>query len=192
MHTCKSTQPRGDFSSNFSDRSCTIAAFSASSEQPHNPPTTPNGGSDEGNCCIITDNPRVATVLYREKPRLRVECAALDKIKRQVGERAGIENRPISCLPYTLIYAVGRSETPSPRETVGPALAAALEAADTGRRSIQGVNYDQSIAGDDCLGLPGGAIGTRLLNQVGPTYPLTKLIIAGYLQGPMVAYKVRF
>lgn len=168
-------------------QSCTIAALSGSSGQPYDPPSAPTGGTDAGDCCIISYNPSVAATLYQEKPELQAECAAT--ATKRDSERASLAHRA-TCSPYTLIYAVGTSETPPLGATVGPALAAGLELAAPGQWSIQGVDYDPSIDGDDCLGLPGGAIGTQLLDQVASSCPSTKIVVAGYSQGAMVAHNV--
>ncbi|MCJ1330087.1 hypothetical protein MMC10_006769 [Thelotrema lepadinum] len=173
-------------------QSCTIAALSGSSGQTYNPATAPSGGTDAGDCCIISYNPAVQTKLFQEKPQLQAECAALGINKRSPpaldAVRAPAVEERAACAAYTLIYAVGTSETPPLGETVGPALASGLTAAAPGKWSIQGVQYDPSIDGDDCLGLPGGVIGTKLLDSVASQCPSTKIVVAGYSQGAMVAH----
>ncbi|MCJ1474032.1 hypothetical protein MMC13_002690 [Lambiella insularis] len=170
-------------------QSCTIAALSGSSGQVYDPTTAPTGGSDVGDCCIITYNPSAAAVLYAEKPGLQATCTATTtKHKRELSfeDVQDLERR--ACSPYTLIYARGTDEIGTLGETVGPALAIGLEVAAPGKWSIQGVNYQATSAGDDCLGLPGGQIAAQQLESVASSCPNTKIIMAGYSEGAMVAH----
>ena len=57
-----------------------------------------------------------------------------------------------------------------------------------GKWSIQGVAYDASVDGDNCLGLPGGAIASQLINQIASSCPTTKIVVSGYSEGGMVAH----
>ena len=167
-------------------QSCTIAALSGSSGQPFEATTAPANGTTAGDCCIISYNPAVAPALYKLNPDLQSACAT-----NLTSNRATSQRRQISCLPYTLVYAVGTTETPPLGVTVGPALANGLQAAQPGNWSIQGVNYNSSIDGDYCLGLPGGAFGTQLIDEVAESCLDTKIVVAGYSQGAMVAHNVR-
>lgn len=185
--------PRGlEVRQSCAGQSCTIAALSGSSGQPYNPSTPPQGGSDSGDCCIISYNPSVAPALYQEKPELQSQCAAQKSKKRgalAAREIANIERQ--ACAPYTLIFARGTSEVPTLGETVGPALASGLKIVTPGQWSIQGVPYDASIDGDDCLGLPGGQIAAQLLASVASSCPNTKIVMSGYSEGAMVVRDVR-
>lgn len=44
------------------------------------------------------------------------------------------------------------------------------------------------MAGDDCLGLPGGAIATQYIEQAATQCPNTKVVVSGYSEGAMVAH----
>lgn len=187
-----SPAPRGlETRQSCSGQSCTIAALSGSSGQPYNPTTTPEGGSDSGDCCIIRYNPSAANVLYQEKPELKALCATLNGRKRDaltVEEVTNVKRQ--ACAPNTLIFARGTSELGTLGTTVGPLVAGGLEAIAPGQWSIQGVPYDASIAGDDCLGLPGGQIAAQLLASVASKCPKTKIVMSGYSEGAMVVRDV--
>lgn len=172
-------------------QSCTIAALSGSSGQPYNPSTPPQGGSDTGDCCILRYNPSAAKVLYQEKPELQTLCPTLNGRKRDALASEEIESvERAGCAPNTLIFARGTSEIGTLGETVGPALSAGLLAIASGQWSIQGVPYDASIDGDDCLGLPGGQIAAQLLASVAQSCPNTKIVVSGYSEGAMVVRDV--
>jgi len=172
-------------------QSCVIADLSGSTGDPYDPSSAPSGGTDSGDCCILTYNPSAASVLYSEKPELKSECASSSKYKR-----AGLPSSQIStakratCSPYTLIFARGTFEAGTLGDTVGPALEFGLDAAAFGKWDIEGVSYDASEAGDDCLGLPGGAAATSLLESYVSSCPDTKIILSGYSQGAMVVHNV--
>ena len=175
-------------------QSCTIAALSGSSGQPYDPSVTPTGGSDSGDCCILTYNPSAASVLFAEKPALQTECAASKSkmLQKRDLDSNVIENiKRAACAPYTLIFARGTTEIGTLGETVGPALDLGLNIAAPGQWSIQGVNYQATVDGDNCLGLPGGSIAAQQLEQVASSCPSTKIIMSGYSEGAMVAHNVR-
>ena len=174
-------------------QSCTIADLSGSTGRPYNPTTPPQGGSDAGDCCILTYNPSAAAVLYAEKPALQSECSApatrlLKRDTLTADEVQAIRQR--ACSAYTLIYARGTGETAPLGETVGPALASGLQAAAPGKWNIQGVGYDASVDGDNCLGLPGGQVAAQMLEEVVGACPNTKIVMSGYSEGAMVAHDV--
>ena len=176
-------------------QSCTIAALSGSSGQTYDPSTAPTGGSDAGDCCILTYNPSAASVLFAEKPGLQAECAATKKklVRKRELSSDDIENiKRATCAPYTLIYARGTSEIGNLGETVGPALDLGLNLVAPGQWSIQGVPYQATVDGDNCLGLPGGQIAAQQLEQVASSCPNTKIIMSGYSEGAMVAHNVSF
>ena len=175
-------------------QSCTIAALSGSSGQPYDPSVTPTGGSDSGDCCILTYNPSAASVLFAEKPALQTECAATKSkmLQKRDLDSNVVENiKRAACAPYTLIFARGTTEIGTLGETVGPALDLGLNIAAPGQWSIQGVNYQATVDGDNCLGLPGGSMAAQLLEQVASSCPSTKIIMSGYSEGAMVAHNVR-
>jgi len=84
-----------------------------------------------------------------------------------------------------MIFAKGTLEPGIMGSTVGPALKTALGA---GWESI-GVDYSNSMAGIQCIGMPGGYIAKGVTEKLNERCPKTNIILAGYSQGAMV---VRF
>jgi len=118
-----------------------------------------------------------------EKAEFQKQELKTEEVAPEVqGEEEGLEKRQ-SCKAYTLIFARGTGEPGSMGSTVGPSLSSGLGA----KWSTQGVSYDASIAGDDCIGLPGGVACMKQLNKVASSCPTTKIIVSGYSQGAMVA-----
>lgn len=89
-----------------------------------------------------------------------------------------------ACSDKILIYAKGTFEPGALGVTIGPALQKAL--AKFSGWTVQGVNYNPSIAGDYCLGLPGGIAAKQLLTSVAASCPQSKILMSGYSQGAMV------
>jgi hypothetical protein len=67
--------------------------------------------------------------------------------------------------------------------TVGPALSRALGS----KWKVEGVKYTADIAGDDCIGFPGGIKCRDQLETLSAACPETKWFLSGYSQGAMVA-----
>ena len=84
-----------------------------------------------------------------------------------------------ACKTNSLVFARGTLETGTMGITVGPALNAALGS----DWHVEGVSYDASMAGDYCLGLPGGYKCTQQLDALAAKCPQTKIIVSGYSQG---------
>ena len=87
-----------------------------------------------------------------------------------------------------MIFARGTTEEGNIGETVGPALQEGLSVGQPGKWAFQGVNYDATVDGDDCLGLPGGVVATQYIEQAATQCPNTKVIVSGYSEGAMVAH----
>lgn len=51
-----------------------------------------------------------------------------------------------------------------------------------------GIPYDADMAGDACLGLPGGMVAKDLINQAAAKCPDAKLFVSGYSEGGMVSH----
>lgn len=119
----------------------------------------------------------------------------------------GLEERQ-SCTPYTLIYARGTFEVGDLGQIVGGNLANDLTSTGPGLWTITPVSYDNSVAGYNCLGMPGGYKGISYLENTVAKYvflhctrnrpadhkshscPNTKIIVSGYSQGAMVAHNL--
>ena len=174
------------------DQSCIIAALSGSSGETYDPATPPTGGTFEGDCCIISYNPSVADILYEEESGLEAYCEAESKKHKRAAlspeKRAEIQAR--DCLPYTLIFSKGTLEIGDLGDTVGPALELGLDLAAPGEWTVMGVDYENTIDGDYCLGLPGGVVAAEVLESVVSSCPDTKIIMSGYSEGAMVTHNV--
>jgi len=103
-------------------------------------------------------------------------------------EESTLEKRQGSCKPYTLLFARGTLEPGAMGSTVGPALSSGLSSSKPGKWRVTGVNYSADIAGDNCIGLPGGVACMNLLNKINKECPETKFVVSGYSQGAMVAH----
>jgi cutinase len=97
--------------------------------------------------------------------------------------RLGIEKRQAACKPNALLFARGTTEPGTMGTTVGPALSRALGS----KWRVEGVKYTADIAGDDCIGFPGGIKCRDQLEVLAQACPETKWFLAGYSQGAMVA-----
>jgi len=97
------------------------------------------------------------------------------------------ERRQGACKPYTLIFARGTTEPGTMGSTVGPSLSSGLRSAQAGKWDVEGVSYSADIAGDNCIGLPGGVKCMAQINKIAEKCPQTKMVVSGYSQGAMVA-----
>lgn len=98
-----------------------------------------------------------------------------------------MEKRQGSCKPNALFFARGTTEIGTMGSTVGPALSSALTRLGGGKWKSEGVKYTADIAGDDCIGFPGGIKCRDQLEKMATACPETKWFLAGYSQGAMVA-----
>ena len=117
------------------------------------------------------------------KLRAKTRRARLGEAK----ERDAIFPRAV-CTPKTLVFARGTSEISPLGGSVCPLLRAGLDQAEISQWDVQGVPYDASVVGDDCLGLPGGVIATSQIEQIASQCPETKIVVSGYSEGAMVAH----
>jgi Cutinase len=89
-----------------------------------------------------------------------------------------------SCTKNIVIFAKGTTEVGSLGITVGPVLNAGLPRG----FSVVGVPYTADLAGDYCLGLPGGMVARDMLNQAVKKCPDAKIFMSGYSQGGMISH----
>ncbi|TID26984.1 hypothetical protein E2P81_ATG01443 [Venturia nashicola] len=89
-----------------------------------------------------------------------------------------------SCTKNIVIFAKGTTEVGSLGITVGPVLNAGLPHG----FSVVGVPYTADLAGDYCLGLPGGMVARDMLNQAAKKCPDAKIFMSGYSQGGMISH----
>lgn len=89
-----------------------------------------------------------------------------------------------SCTKNIVIFAKGTTEVGSLGISVGPVLNAGLPRG----WSVVGVPYTADLAGDYCLGLPGGMVARDMLNQAAKNCPDAKIFMSGYSQGGMISH----
>jgi hypothetical protein len=89
-----------------------------------------------------------------------------------------------SCSENIVIFAKGTTETGLLGITVGPVLNLGLPRGFT----VVGVDYTADLAGDYCLGLPGGMVARDMLNQAATKCPNSNIFLSGYSQGGMIAH----
>ncbi|KAJ5633167.1 Cutinase [Penicillium lividum] len=93
-----------------------------------------------------------------------------------------------SCQPLTLIFARGTGELGNMGTVVGPPLATNLQSQTDNKVTIQGVNYDASVAGDATMGEDGGSAMATLVKTALKNCPDTKVVLGGYSEGAMVVH----
>ncbi|KAF1814226.1 cutinase, partial [Eremomyces bilateralis CBS 781.70] len=89
-----------------------------------------------------------------------------------------------SCTPYRVIYAKGTTEMGELGFTVGPSLSSGLSGRDF---TVDGVDYPADMDGINCLGMEGGIIAMKMLENAVAQCPEQKIFMSGYSQGAMVA-----
>jgi hypothetical protein len=87
------------------------------------------------------------------------------------------------CKPNILIFAKGTLESGELGGIVGPPLKTAISSKGSGKWAVVGVNYSADIAGDMCVGLPGGMIAKVILEDAVKKCPQSKIFMSGYSQG---------
>lgn len=89
----------------------------------------------------------------------------------------------IPCKRNILIFVRGSGDSGDIGHDIGPALQSAL---DSKHWDVIGVNYDNSMRGISCLGLPGGVAARHTLESTVSTCPHAKIAMGGFSQGAMV------
>lgn len=102
----------------------------------------------------------------------------------EVGEE-GVKDKEkrADCKANGLFFARGTTEMGLMGNSVGPALSRALGS----KWKVDGVSYTADIAGDDCIGFPGGIKCRDQLEKMATACPQTNWFVSGYSQGAMVA-----
>jgi hypothetical protein len=103
--------------------------------------------------------------------------------RRQLGKLGGGRYTG-ACTQNILLWARGTMEVGNMGSTVGPKLSRQLPKA---QWTVVGVPYNADVAGDNCVGLPGGMIAKNILESAAAKCPRSNLFTAGYSQGAMVA-----
>jgi hypothetical protein len=172
-------------------QSCLIADTAGSTGR--NPTMKAEGAGDTDIQCIIKHNPVVGQFLtaYNNK----VPDVPSQSTTWMSSAMSGLNNfaRPFStaretgsftgtCTPNILIYAKGTMEPTAYGITVGPQITRGL----ADGWSTVAVDYDPDVAGDYCLGLPGGMVARDTINGAVEKCPNSQIFLSGYSQGAMV------
>jgi hypothetical protein len=172
-------------------QSCLIADTAGSTGR--DPTMKAEGAGDTDIQCIIKHNPVVGQFLtaYNNK----VPDVPSQSNTWMSSAMAGLNNmaRPFSnpretgtftgtCANNILIYAKGTMEPTAYGITVGPQIIKGLPA----DWSTAPVDYDPDVAGDYCLGLPGGMVARDTVNSAVEKCPNSQIFLSGYSQGAMV------
>ncbi|KAL9097396.1 MAG: hypothetical protein Q9165_000291 [Trypethelium subeluteriae] len=167
-------------------QSCKIAQISGSTGTPYTGGLAnfSTGGTASGDACIASyasegayTGPFPPSLRFARRSETRWQGAELMRRaanEAKLADNPSLEQRQSACAPYTLIFSRGTSEVGTLGETVGPALQTGLNLAAPGKWNIQGVPYQATVDGDDCLGLPGGVIATSQIESVASECPNTK------------------
>jgi hypothetical protein len=172
-------------------QSCAIADLSGSTGNPIK--TQPEGGDQNGYKCIAKYNPEgVAAAAKAPKGPHQNNgvggalMGALSSISSALpGKVTDTGSFTGKCTKNIVLFARGTTETGQLGITVGPVLSYGLSGRDW---SVVGIPYDADMAGDACLGLPGGMVAKDMINQAAKKCPNAKLFVSGYSEGGMVAH----
>lgn len=172
-------------------QSCDIADMSGSTGKL--PKRKPEGGSDIDNKCIAKYNPEGVRAAESSAPvqkqKTGLSSALLGGAHKLGNMMPGSEREQKGtftgkCTPNIIIFAKGTLEPGAFGILVGPYLKQKVPAGWT----MVGVSYSASIAGDYCLGLPGGMVARDMLNQAAAKCPTSKIFMSGYSQGAMIVH----
>jgi hypothetical protein len=172
-------------------QSCDIADLSGSTGRL--PTKRPEGGGTSDFKCIGTYNPE-GMKLVEKLPNVAKQPNGVSGALMGAAHSLGgwiPGGAPTSkgkftgkCAPNILIFAKGTLETGELGITVGPALNSGLPK----DWRVVGVSYTADLAGDYCLGLPGGMVAKDMLNQAAAKCPDSKIFMSGYSQGGMISH----
>jgi len=170
-------------------QSCAIAALSGSTDESFDEIVqgmggkAPTGSNSAGKNCI--------TKYYKQLGLKGPKSIPKVKLVSDMPTHSDLENRTTAalqkrqgCKPNILVFARGTMEMGTMGSTVGPALSRALGSK---FRSV-GVKYTADIAGDNCIGFPGGIKCVDQLAKLAQQCPTSSFFLSGYSQGAMVAH----
>ena len=172
------------------NQSCDIADMSGSTGKL--PTRMPEGGKDNDNKCIAKYNPAgvkaaIASAPVKKQPT-GISSAVLGAAHQLGNMMPGSDKDKGTftgkCTQNMIIFAKGTLEPGQFGMLVGPTFKSKAPAGWT----MVGVPYSASIAGDYCLGLPGGMVARDMLNQAAAKCPTSKIFMSGYSQGAMVVH----
>lgn len=172
-------------------QSCLIADTSGASGR--DPTMKPEGADDSDVACVLKYSPRIAELMKQynnqipEVPKqnttwVTTAMMGLNQFIKPMSNPRITGTFNGTCAENILIYAKGTLEPGLYGITIGPQLTANLPKG----WSFAPVDYDADIAGDFCLGLPGGMVAKDTINGANQKCPQANLFISGYSQGAMV------
>ncbi|QDS72607.1 hypothetical protein FKW77_001605 [Venturia effusa] len=176
-------------------QSCALADAAGSSGLP--PKALPEGANDDDYKCILKYNPSAEPLLKRalagELPKVPKQDTGastelfkyLNSWQRPQERRSGETDKGSytgKCTPNILIFSKGTLEPTSYGITLGPGFTSGWDSTWT----TYPVEYQPTVAGDFCLGLPGGMVARDILTQAAAKCPTSKIFMSGYSQGAMV------
>jgi hypothetical protein len=143
---------------------------------------TPSGSNSAGKKCIT----KYYKQLGLKGPKSIAKRTASDILINSDAEDepASLLEKRQSCKPNILVFARGTMEGGTMGQTVGPALSRALGS----KFRAVGVKYTADIAGDNCIGFPGGMKCVDQVAKLAQQCPTSSFFISGYSQGAMVAH----
>jgi len=176
-----------------SGQSCEIANLSGSTGKL--PTVKPAGGNTDGYRCISKYSPE--TVKAAQNARPAPPAPANSGFGSLALGFAGVMGTfsgtaidkgtyTCGCKKNIVIYARGTTEIGLMGEIVGPFLSNNLSPKE--EWEVCGVNYTADLAGDYCVGLPGGMVARDMLVQAAQKCPEAKIFMAGYSEGGMVSH----
>jgi hypothetical protein len=175
-------------------QSCAIAALSGSTNESFEEAVKnsgggkqPQGSNSKGKQCITKYYKQLglkAPVGISRSVNSERVGAASEMFRRG---SVNVEKRQ-NCKQNILLFARGTTEPGTMGSTVGPALSSALSRQGGGKWRSEGVKYAADVAGDDCIGFPGGIKCRDQLAKIATSCPTSNFFISGYSEGAMVAH----
>jgi hypothetical protein len=172
------------------NQSCALADVAGSSGV--KPTYRPEGADDTDIKCITKYNPQVNEWLKEGFPNGPKQSTGwssqlfgwLNGVWKQYVKTPDRDTGTFTgnCTKNILIFAKGTMEPTEYGVTVGPLLKAGWD----NTWSTVSVDYDPSVPGDYCVGLPGGFVAKDVINQAAKKCTDSNLFVAGYSQGAMV------
>jgi hypothetical protein len=142
----------------------------------------PSGSNSAGKACITKYYKQLGLKGPKSIPQARIVSGTLTDLDPEPETAALLEKRQ-GCKPNILVFARGTMEGGTMGQTVGPALSRALGS----KFRAVGVKYTADIAGDNCIGFPGGIKCVDQLAKLAQQCPTSSFFLSGYSQGAMVA-----
>jgi Cutinase len=183
-------------------QSCAIAALSGSTDESFDDIVKgmggkqPQGSNSAGKSCITKYYKELGikapSSLNSKRSAFMISDDRIAQRSNELKSENSVHERDMSnmrirtrqaCKPNVLLFARGTTEPGTMGSTVGPALSRALGS----KWRVDGVRYTADIAGDNCIGFPGGVKCVDQLAKIAQSCPDSNFFLSGYSQGAMVA-----